>query len=368
MPIGNNGLICPIMLTITLGLLCLHRGGRRSRKHTHTRAHSGYSDSLFFGCFLIITLYWKEGWNTYHPSWLFLYWNPLHRSSKRQWIKDEHCSARVSSDYSSLKDIKRDPKNWWALHSWKIRSWPRSFSTTREDDVSVLQMSLSSPTPLNKAPAAPSSPTTVMDVSHIEGHLMSRFNHLDPDLVDEYLSGRRRQVSFWISIHVPCLDLNERIVVVYIASRGETGRRFRPSNSKNWKLFSRRLAILTCNLSPSTALVGKKCKSNIDGYVSFWQGASWRGSEQDRIDGSSSSGTVRSQSLMYTSTRRRVIYDSMSWAALCIKSYTAVQLIPITETKKIVLITPSNWHGPLNHLVSAYIGLVPKSEGQMVLY
>jgi hypothetical protein len=39
-------------------------------------------------------------------------------------------------------------------------------------------------------------------MSRMEDHLLTRFQHIDPELVDEYMSGRRRQVSHRIQFLV----------------------------------------------------------------------------------------------------------------------------------------------------------------------
>jgi len=43
--------------------------------------------------------------------------------------------------------------------------------------------------------AAVSAALLNSSISRMEDHLLTRFHHIDPELVDEYMSGRRRQVS-----------------------------------------------------------------------------------------------------------------------------------------------------------------------------
>lgn len=55
---------------------------------------------------------------------------------------------------------------------------------------------------LSTSPAltAATSPTVASNrldgvIGHLDPHLMTRFRHVDPALVEDYMAGRRRQVS-----------------------------------------------------------------------------------------------------------------------------------------------------------------------------
>lgn len=61
-------------------------------------------------------------------------------------------------------------------------------------------MSLSPPPAATSAAAAAAAAAASVllggnNMSRMEDHLLTRFQHIDPELVDEYMSGRRRQVS-----------------------------------------------------------------------------------------------------------------------------------------------------------------------------
>lgn len=59
-------------------------------------------------------------------------------------------------------------------------------------------MSLSPPPPVASTTAAAVAASVLLsgnNMSRMEDHLLTRFQHIDPELVDEYMSGRRRQVS-----------------------------------------------------------------------------------------------------------------------------------------------------------------------------
>lgn len=60
---------------------------------------------------------------------------------------------------------------------------------------------------MSLSPTSPTSATAtasavLTNINRMEGHLLTRFHHIDPELVDEYLSGRRRQVGLLIWIIV----------------------------------------------------------------------------------------------------------------------------------------------------------------------
>ena len=62
-------------------------------------------------------------------------------------------------------------------------------------------MSLSPPPPGTAASAsavAAAAAASVLlnsaNISRMEDHLLTRFHHIDPELVDDYITGRRRQV------------------------------------------------------------------------------------------------------------------------------------------------------------------------------
>ena len=60
-------------------------------------------------------------------------------------------------------------------------------------------MSLSPPPPIASTTAAAVAASVLLsgnNMSRMEDHLLTRFQHIDPELVDEYMSGRRRQVSY----------------------------------------------------------------------------------------------------------------------------------------------------------------------------
>nr|CAH0112316.1 unnamed protein product [Daphnia galeata] len=57
-------------------------------------------------------------------------------------------------------------------------------------------MSLSPPPPVASTTAAAVAASVLLsgnNMSRMEDHLLTRFQHIDPELVDEYMSGRRRQ-------------------------------------------------------------------------------------------------------------------------------------------------------------------------------
>ena len=150
------------------------------------------NDSLFSLVFLIITVYyWKKKHNM---GAVLLYWNSLHRSN-RQWLGGRivpylyillmHCNR--------WNPMGREMLHWCTIKS-DAKSWAISiFLTSSVKEIFSARMSLSPTSPTSATTTAASAVLT--NINRMEGHLLTRFHHIDPDLVDEYLSGRRRQVG-----------------------------------------------------------------------------------------------------------------------------------------------------------------------------
>lgn len=174
----NNGLICPIMYTMHV-----------YTNNNKTAFHQWLA--LFFGVFNYNRVLLKKKHNM---GAVLLYWNPLHRSN-RQWLGGRivpylyillmHCNR--------WNPMGREMLHWCTIKS-DAKSWAIStFLTSSVKEIFSARMSLSPTSPTSATTTAASAVLT--NINRMEGHLLTRFHHIDPELVDEYLSGRRRQVG-----------------------------------------------------------------------------------------------------------------------------------------------------------------------------
>jgi hypothetical protein len=66
------------------------------------------------------------------------------------------------------------------------------------------------PTAAAAAAALSSAALLNSSISRMEDHLLTRFHHIDPELVEEYMSGRRRQVSLFQHTNLKiCINLHK---------------------------------------------------------------------------------------------------------------------------------------------------------------